>query len=386
MQNRMPIIFQTMAATALLLALAACGGGGGAAPLPPTSTEPPGGQLANAAVDAYVQAELQRQTIPGMALVVRKNGRVVYAKGYGYSSMEKQTPATTEQRFQIGSISKQFMGAAVMLLVEDGKIELDEKIGKYLGAVPAEWDTITVRHLLAHTSGLVKDPDIAALSTDRVYTSDDVLTLMRQYKPLTEPGQTYLYSNIGYMLMGVIVEKITGAFYGDLIQNRIFTPLGMTTARIIDSGNTSATGYVIKDGGLRPVIMSAMAGSYKSLVRTGAGGIEMSASDLAKWDESLSTEKVLKQSSIAQMWTQSALIEKHTDYTIGYGLGWFLSDYRNHPKVYHAGGMYSFTTDYLRYTNDQLSVIVLTNLGGSNPEPMSRTIGEMFVPGTWPPK
>jgi hypothetical protein len=114
----------------------------------------------------------------------------------------------------------------------------------------------------------------------------------------------------------------------------------------------------------------------------------MSASDLAKWDASLDTDKILSKASRDLMWTPNALVQKADTYTINYGLGWFLSDFNAHPKVYHSGAMYAFRSDYLRYTTDKLSVIVLTNLGENhaNPETISRTVGEMFVPGTWPPK
>lgn len=384
-------LMRTIAATTLLLLAVGCGGGKQEAP-PATSTSINNGQAANDKVDAFVQSELKRQNVPGIALIVQQDGKVVYAKGYGYASVEQAIPATTEQRFQIGSITKQFVAAAVMLLVEEGKMALDDKIGKYLGAVPAEWDPITVRHLLTHTSGLPRDLDPALEAEARThgtYTTEQILTILKGNRPVTEPGMEYAYSNVGYQLMGVIIEKVTGNFYGDLIQNRIFTPLGMTTARIIDFHNLSgnATGYFMENSKLKPLDMANMPGGFQSYYRSAAGGIEMSATDLAKWDASLTTEKILKKSSIDQMWTPGAVVDKATDYTISYGLGWFMSDYLGHPKVYHSGGMTAFTTDYLHFTNDKLTVIVLTNLGDTaDPEKISRTVAEMYVPGVWPPK
>lgn len=384
----------SLAATALLLSAAGCGGGGSggsapSVPLPNTSTSGDSAQTANAAVDAYVQAELARQSIPGLALLVQQNGKVVYAKGYGYANLEQALPASTEQRFQIGSITKQFVAAAVMLLVEDGKMALDDKISKYLGPVPAEWAPITVRQILNHTSGLARDIDYAPLSAHGAYTTDQVLAMLETTKPLTEAGKFYAYSNIGYQVMGVIVEKASGMFFGDLIQNRIFTPLGMSTARIISFGSQagSASGYVLDHGKPAPLRLDSVSAGEQSWYRTGAGGIEMSAVDLAKWDASLYTEKILKKSSLDQIWTGGAVVENGEGYTIKYGLGWFLSDYYGHPKVYHSGGMPAFTTDYLRYTNDKLSVIVLTNLGiDSDPETISRAVANMYVPGILPPK
>jgi D-alanyl-D-alanine carboxypeptidase len=391
LQNqRATTMMRTIAATTLLLLAVGCGGSNNSEPLPAASTQVNSGQTANVKVDDFVQSELKRQNIPGLALVVQQDGKVIYAKGYGYANLDQAMPATADQRFQIGSISKQFSAAAVMLLVEDGKMALDDKIGRYLGAVPPEWDAITVRHLLTHTSGLPHDLDPALEAVARThgaYTTEEIIAILKGYKPVTTPGAAYAYSNTGYLLMGVIIEKVTGSFYGDIIQNRIFKPLGMTTARVIEfhdlSGN--ATGYRMVNNKLTALDMFNMPAGFQVYYRGGAGGIEMSALDLAKWDASLSTEKILKKSSIDQMWTPAAVVEKATDYTINYGLGWFISDYRGHPKVYHSGGMAAFTTDYLRYTNDKLTVIVLTNLGMvSDPEKISRTVANMYVPGILP--
>jgi CubicO group peptidase (beta-lactamase class C family) len=385
-------------AVSLLLIVAACGGGGGngssnapAVPLASTSTSSDSSLPANAAVDSYIQTQLLAQSIPGLALIVKQNDKIVYAKGYGYANLAQATPASTEQRFQIGSITKQFVAAAVMLLVEDGKMALDDPISKYLGSVPAAWAPITVRQILNHTSGLQQDIDDSVYTqadSHGAYSSDQMLAVMETYMPRTTPGASYSYSNLGYELMGVIIEKASGMFFGDLIQNRIFTPLGMSSARIIgfDNSAASATGYVMQNSKVTPLLMSSVTPGGQSWYRTGAGGIEMSASDMAKWDASLSSGQILKKSSLDQIWTPGPLVQVGEGYTIHYGLGWFLSDYNGHPKVYHSGGMPAFTSDYLRYTNDKLSVIVLTNLGTQwcDPETISRTVANMYVPGILP--
>jgi CubicO group peptidase (beta-lactamase class C family) len=386
---------RTLASVSLLALIASCGGGGNStsAPQPNPGAVTNTTLAVNASVDSYVQSELQRQNIPGLALVVLQNGKTVYEKGYGYTNLEQMTPTTTGQRFQIGSITKQFVAAAVMLLVEDGKMALDDKISKYLGPVPQGWEAITVRHILSHTSGLPTDPDAAfdrTLNAHGPYTADQLLAAYKAYALQSEPGKVYSYSNVGYQLMGVLIEKVTGAFYGDLIQSRIFTPLGLTTARFIeaDSPAGSATGYFLQNNKVTPLLMTTLSAGEKAFYRGAAGGIEMGAVDLAKWDASLYTEKILKKSSLDQMWTPGVLIQAGSGYSVNYGLGWFVSDYNGHLKVYHSGGMASFTTDYLRYTNDKLSVIVLTNLGSdsSDPETISRAVANMYLPGILPAK
>ncbi len=392
-QGRGKLLLRAIACSSLLFALSGCGGSGSASE-PPTATPPvQPNPPANAKVDAFVTAELVRQRIPGLALVVQQNGKVVYSKGYGQANLAQGLPATTEQRFQIGSITKQFTAAAVLLLVQDGKMGLDEKIGKYLTAIPPQWEAITVRHLLDHTSGLPRDIDgsmVPNADSHGPYSADQMLAIGKTIMPLTEPGKVYAYSNIGYQLMGLIIEKVTGAFYGNLIQDRIFKPLGMTSARIIDFTDFSgtATGYVFQDNKLQELPMNKVSPGIQSFIRTAAGGIEMSATDLAKWDASLDTDQILSKSSRDLMWAPSTLVEKASNYTINYGLGWFLSDYNGHPKVYHSGGMASFRADYLRFTTDKLTVIVLTNVGESdaNPETISRAVADMYVPGIWPPK
>ncbi|MES2297030.1 MAG: serine hydrolase domain-containing protein [Pseudomonadota bacterium] len=385
-------LWRKLVGASLLVLLASCGGGGHNAPLPSVSSSANSAQPDNAAIDSYVQSELKRQSIPGLALVVQQNGKLVYAKGYGYANLEQGSAASTEQRFQIGSISKQFAAGAAMLLVEEGKMALDDRISKFIGPVPAQWEAITVRHILTHTSGLPTDVDDAVYSQAArrgAYSSDEILAILKTSKPLTEAGKVFAYSNVGYEVMGIIVEKVSGAFFGDFLQTRIFAPLGMSSARAISAnGAGSARGYVVQGGKITPLAMEAISAGELSWYRTGAGGIEMSANDLAKWDASLATEKVLKKSSIDQMWAPGVLVEAGAGYTIHYGFGWFSSDYLGHPKVYHSGGMASFTTDYVHYTKDQLSVIVLTNLGSawSDPQPIARSVANMYVPGILPPQ
>ena len=182
--------------------LAGCGGGGGGGekvrqpdvpvtPVTPVSNGPAGvTQADNAKVDQYLQDEMTKQAIPAVSLAVLREGRVVYAKAYGYSVATSQ-PAKPEDRFEIGSITKSFTASAVMLLVEEGKLSLDDKIEKHLGPLPASWSAITLRHLLSHTSGLPRDPDPAfftALKNNQSFSEDEMLARFKTYAPLTAPG------------------------------------------------------------------------------------------------------------------------------------------------------------------------------------------------------
>ncbi len=188
-----------------------------------------------AKVDDFVKSEMQKQKIPGVSVAVVRNGGIVLAKGYGYSNVEHQIAVKPETIFQSGSVGKQFTATAVMMLVEEGKINLDEKIGKYLGDVPESWKDITVRNLLTHTSGMTDYPQDFDYRRD--YPEDELLTRAKAIPLGFQPGEKWQYSNLGYVTLGILIHKVSGKFYGDFLQERIFKPLGMTTARIINEAD-----------------------------------------------------------------------------------------------------------------------------------------------------
>ena len=195
-------------------------------------------------VDEFIKAEMQKQKIPGVSLAVVKDGRPLIVKGYGYANLEHQVPVKPETVFQSGSVGKQFTATAVMMLVEEGKIGLDEKISKYLGDVPETWANITIRHLLSHTSGMTDYPTDFDFRRD--YTEDEILKRAKEIPVAFKPGEKWQYSNLGYVTLGVIIGKVTGKFYGEFFQERMFKPLGMTTSRIINEADlipNRASGY-----------------------------------------------------------------------------------------------------------------------------------------------
>ena len=197
-----------------------------------------------AAVDSYVETERVAQRIPGLALLVVKDRKIVKSQGYGLANVEHDAPVTSETIFQSGSVGKQFTAAGVMLLVEDGKLALDDPVAKYLKGTPEAWQTITVRHLLSHTSGLGDYPPAFDLKRD--YTEDDLLGAICHGKLAFRPGESWSYSNLGYVTLGILIHKITGRHYGDFLAERIFRPLGMTSAQIINEAQIvkgRASGY-----------------------------------------------------------------------------------------------------------------------------------------------
>ena len=325
------------------------------------------------AVDDYVQAEMKRQRLPGVSLAVVKNGSIVYAKGYGYSNVEHQAPVKPETIFQSGSIGKQFTATAVMMLVEEGKVSLDEKISKYLGEVPEAWQSITVRHLLTHTSGLTDYPRDFDFRRD--YTEDELLKQAQVIPPDFKPGEKWQYSNLGYLTLGVLIHKVTGQFYGDFLQERVFKPLKMTTTRIISEAdivpNRAAGYHFVKDELKNQDWVSP------TLNTTADGALYFTVLDMAKWDAALYGETLLKKSSLQQMWTQVTLNNKKT---YDYGFGWGFSQINGHRIIEHGGAWQGFTSYIGRYVDDRMTVIVLDNLAGGNAGKIGRHVLAIINP------
>jgi CubicO group peptidase (beta-lactamase class C family) len=181
-------------------------------------------------VSLYVQAEMERQHIPGVALLVSRSGRIVQAEGFGLANVELQVPVKPETIFQSGSVGKQFTATAVMMLVEEGKLGLDDPLTKYFLEAPAAWKEVTVRELLSHTAGFGDYPEKFNFRKD--WTEDQLLKLVESIPLAYPPGTKWDYSNLGYLTLGILIHRVTGEFYGDFLQQRIFHPLDMKTTRI----------------------------------------------------------------------------------------------------------------------------------------------------------
>ncbi|MCH8151907.1 MAG: beta-lactamase family protein [Planctomycetes bacterium] len=304
-------------------------------------------------VDDYITSEMKNRHIPGLALAVVKNGEVIKAKGYGLANVELNVPVTPDSVFDLASITKSFTATAIMMLVEEGKVGLDDRISKYLINAPYTWRDITVRHLLTHTAGLESEGDFGPTAEKFEYVSKRPLDFA--------PGERMKYSNQGYFLLGMIIEKVSGKRWHEFLAERIFEPLGMTATTVPDPWDiikNRAAHYTLRDGKLAPTWWFIYQDELAS-----AGGILSTVQDLAKWDAAIYTEKILKKSSLEQMWTP---VKFNSGFGHTYGFGWSLDEIRNHRTVGHAG---SSGTYILRLPDDKLTVIVLSNLNQSRSKP-----------------
>lgn len=327
--------------------------------------------------DEFIRAEMAAQKIPGVSVAVVKDGKPVLVKGYGFANVEHQVPVKPETIFQSGSVGKQFTAMAVMLLVDEGKIKLDEKIGTYLGDVPEAWKNITVRHLLTHTGGMTDYTDDFNLWQN--YTEEELVAKTKKVPVAFSPGEKWQYSNLGYLTLGAIVRKASGKFYGDFLQERVFKPLGMTTARIISEADiipNRAEGYRLEKGELKH--QNWVAPMFNT---TADGALYLTALDMIKWDEALATGKLLKKESYEQMWSP---VKLNSGKTHPYGFGWMLGEVNSHKEIEHGGAWQGFKAHIVRYPDDKLTVIVFANLAQTNQAKLARGIATIYEPALIP--
>jgi CubicO group peptidase (beta-lactamase class C family) len=322
------------------------------------------------AIDDYVNGQLSSQHIPGLALAIIQDSVLVRAQGYGLANVEHQVPVHADTIFQSGSIGKQFTATVVMLLVEDGKLHLDESVRTYLPQAPKNWAPITIRHLLTHTSGLPANSD-ADLRRD--YTDDELLEVFYRLKTVFPAGTRWTYSNVGYELLGIIVKRVTGNTYSDILAERVFKPLNMQTARLISDRDiviNRAAGYELEKSILKNQNWVA---SWANA--TADGSLYLTVLDFAKWDEGLRAERVLKQESWAEVYRPASLSGGRT---YPYGFGWFLEESNGQVIHRHDGAWQGFTTSFIRYLTDGVSIVVLDNLAGSDPDKIARHVAGLY--------
>ena len=356
-------------------------------PIPAVAADPPARAALSAeqlaSIDAFVKTEMGREHVPGIAVGVYSRGKVLLAKGYGMANVELSVPVKPETVFQSGSVGKQFASAAVMMLVEDGKVSLDDSITKYFTGAPATWKPILVKNLLSHTSGLseYETPERtgrgAAFDMRMDYTEDDFVKKVEALPVENAPGEKWNYRNTNYLLLGILIHRVTGTFYADFFQKRIFAPLGMTSTRLISEADiipNRAAGYELDGTEIKN--QEWVSPTFNS---TADGALYFNVLDLAKWDAALYGTRLLKQSSLDRIWTVYPLNDGKPN-PGGYGFGWSIGKQNGRKLIEHGGAWQGFTCDIARYPDDALTVVVLTNLDRAQPTYFSHVIAGLAEP------
>jgi CubicO group peptidase (beta-lactamase class C family) len=307
-------------------------------------------------VDDYLKTQMQLRRIPGLSLAVVREGRTVKARGYGLANLELNVPVMKESVFEIGSITKQITAAAILLLVEEGKLRLDDRLKQHLDGCPESWDAITLRHLLTHTSGIKNYTGLSGFEVTRKLDAERFIQALSAQPLGFAPGESFSYCNSGYNLLGYTIEKVSGQSYWQFLSERIFRPLGMASCQSRDL-KTIITNRVYGYESDKAVLVNRDSDLTDVFA---AGAIVSTAPDLAKWNAALDSEKFLSRASRDQMWKP---VQLNDGRTYPYGFGWRLEDYRGLKNVGHSGSTSGFCASLQRFPDHKLTVIVLCNFG-----------------------
>lgn len=327
------------------------------------------------AIDDLVNAELASMKVPGIAVLVMRDGKVVKEKGYGFANLEHKIPVNALTLFQSGSTAKQFTAAGILLLAEDGKLDLDDRLAQYFPDAPASWHRITIRNLLTHTSGIKDYGD--EFDYRRDYTDAELLAVMQKLPLEFEPGTQWSYSNSGYLILGMLTSQLAGKHWSEFQRERIFQPLGMSTTQVINDRAVvphRAAGYQLDDSG-EIVNQDWIAPTFNRLAD---GALYFSIRDLAAWEKALNQRALLKAESY-KAWWMPMQFSNGSHYP--YGFGWFFSEQHGQPVIEHGGSWQGFRASVTRYPQQKLAVIVLANAAHAQPEALSHAIAGLLYPG-----
>jgi CubicO group peptidase (beta-lactamase class C family) len=348
---------------------------GGFVPLTPsdivTEVPPPSSTVASedatSKIDKILTFHTEQETFTGTVLVAR-NDEILLSQGYGWADRDNQIPNTPQTKYRLGSITKQFTAMAILILQTQGQLDVQELICGYIPECPDAWQEITIHHLLTHMSGIPDLTEFPDFHTFKAISTTPEQTIVRfKDKPLDfQPGEKWNYSNSGYVLLGYIIEQVSGQSYEMFVQQDIFDPLQMTNTGYHHNDDSLATGYTGTDSHWEKPDYIDMTLPYA------AGGLYSTVEDLYRWDQALSTQQLVSQESLDLMFTPHAKIAA---FGLGSGYGWFVGKMNNHQAVSHGGGIDGFVTEIRRYIADHATIIILSNRQTTNVPQIADQIG-----------
>jgi CubicO group peptidase (beta-lactamase class C family) len=333
-----------------------------------------GGKKSAPPVDDYIRAEMETQQIPGMSIAVVRDGQVVLERGYGFANLEDSAPATKDTVYRLASITKPFMAMALMKMVEEDKLSLEDRVGKFLPDLPDAWKQIPIKNLADMTSGIqnIYDIGIPWQQFEQETTPQAIISKMSSYPLLFRTGERWNYSSTNYILLRLVLEKVSGKPLGTLLNDVIFAPLEMTSTGVLSYCTiirNRAAQYTRQNG--------AIVNSAKWSPTWGTGGAELvsTAADLARWNVALDRRKILRSSSYDEMWKSWTTAGGGS-----FGLGWFLGQARGRDTVWFSGGTPGSAPDFTRFVDDKLTVIVLANTDKMDSQAMAVNLAQFFLP------
>lgn len=314
--------------------------------------------------------------VPGAAVLVVRDGETLVRRGYGLADLDTGAAVTPRSSFRLASISKQFTAAAILLLAEEGRLSPDDPVRRWLSSLPPAAGAITLEQLLTHSSGLVDYEDLMAPdAAGQVHDADVLRLLEREDRLYFAPGSDYRYSNSGYALLALVVERASGRRYADFLHERIFEPLGMEGAVAFEDGVSTvpdrAYGHSFEHGRWIRTDQSSTSAVL------GDGGIYASIDALAKWDAALHDDRLLSAASREAAFTVHTPIDDETDVD-GYGYGWRVHDGPDGRLLWHSGETIGFRNVILRWPARRMTVVVLSNRNDPEPYPLALRIAALY--------
>jgi CubicO group peptidase (beta-lactamase class C family) len=346
------------------------------------------GQVSSSQIDS-VFASLKSSNAPGAAALVVREGRIVFRRGYGVTDLRTLRPIDAKTNFRLASFTKQFTAACIMLLAHDGKLHYDDHLTDFFPEFPAYGKAITVRNLLNHTSGLEdygellmkQYPDTPPEKVPQILDAGVLKLLEQQTSGKFPPGSKWEYSNSGYAVLAMIVEKVSGKSFGEFLRERIFVPLKMKNTLAYQKGKNEvphrAYGHTKEKDAWHETDQSPTSAVL------GDGGIYSSLDDLAKWDRALREHTLLSEAEMQPALTPvqptDGPAKSPEGQTVSYGFGWFLDPYQSHKRMSHNGDTIGFQTTIQRFPDDKMTIIVLANRVDINPEELALKVADLYL-------
>jgi CubicO group peptidase (beta-lactamase class C family) len=322
--------------------------------------------------DIIVRHMMEKQKIVGLSLAVMKNEQLVANKGYGLANVELNVPVTSETVIRLGSVSKQFFTTAIMKLMEEGKLNIEDSVHKFFPDAPEAWRPIKIKNLMSHTSGLQREGP----AYDNFKIQPDIEIIKSAYSlPLVfKTGEKYQYCNLAYFMLAEIIKQASGISWQDYIHDKLFLPAGMINSYMTDFYviiPNRADGYMHNHDTL--VNATAMYAIRPS------GGFLSTSSDMIKWERAVREEKIiLKKENWEKLWQPFIKTSSLADSKEHYGFGWTIDEYRGHKLIVHGGSNIGFRSVYARFVNDGISIIILTNTDEANPRAIANALADYY--------
>lgn len=322
--------------------------------------------------DIIVKQMMEKQKIVGLSLAVIKNGETVTNKGYGLANVELNVPVTSETVIRLGSVSKQFFTTAIMTLMEEGKLSIEDEVHKFFPDAPETWRPIKIKHLMSHTSGLQREGP--AYDNNKIQPDINIIKSAYNLPLVFKTGEKYQYCNLAYFMLADIIKQVSGMPWEDYIRDKMFIPTGMNNTYLTEFHPiipNRANGYMHKKDTL--INATAMYAIRPS------GGFLSTSSDMIKWDKVLRERNIiLKKDNWEKLWQPFIKTSEKVDLKEYYGFGWTIDEYKGHKVILHGGANVGFRSVYARFVNDELSIIILTNTDEANPRIIANALADYY--------